>query len=253
MWMESCECIASEAEGLQIKASTLMWAMNHVAPQVFGENPIPRYLHGTEATILNCCDEHQTLMRSPYVQGGSTNLREQYVDEMPKSYGFNNLNSQHLFLADGTERRYFVLPEDYPLEQTTPPISLSAEHVSVKPKPSLAAQPAGLATSHCSKANSTVDYGSLSAHIRQAPPNEQDTSNMCKEMPLFDIYDEDHYCLNGMDEQLAKCFHKASENACSELLLKCFSKELKTEQTIACLYYALEQQQNDEKVAVYVL
>jgi hypothetical protein len=25
-------------------------AMNHVAPQVFGENPIPRHLHGTQAT-----------------------------------------------------------------------------------------------------------------------------------------------------------------------------------------------------------
>jgi lipopolysaccharide biosynthesis regulator YciM len=71
-------------------------------------------------------------------------------------------------------------------------------------------------------------------------------------MSVFDIYDEDHYCLNGMDEQLAKCFHKACENACSEQLLKCSSKKLKTEQTIACLYYALEQQQNDEKVAVYV-
>jgi hypothetical protein len=44
--------------------------MNHVAPQVFGENPIPRYLHGTEDTILNCRDEHQTLMRIPYVQRG---------------------------------------------------------------------------------------------------------------------------------------------------------------------------------------
>jgi hypothetical protein len=40
---------------------------------------------------LNCCDGHQTLVRSPYVQGGSTNLREQYIDEVPKSYGLKIL------------------------------------------------------------------------------------------------------------------------------------------------------------------
>jgi hypothetical protein len=43
--------------------------------------------------------------------------------EMPQQYGYHNLDSQNLFLADGTERRYFALPEDYPLEHATPPIS----------------------------------------------------------------------------------------------------------------------------------
>jgi hypothetical protein len=52
-----------------------------------------------------------------------------------------------VFLADGTEHNYFTLPADYPLEQATPPISPSAaEHVSVMPQPSIAAQAAGQAT-----------------------------------------------------------------------------------------------------------
>jgi hypothetical protein len=59
-------------------------------------------------------------------------------------------------------------------------------------------------------------------------------------MPVYDIYEEDNSCLNCMDEQLAKPFHKASENAFIEQLLTCFSKALKTGQTSGCLYYTID-------------
>ena len=43
----------------------------------------------------------------------------QVFGEMPQPYGFNNLVRQSIFLADGTEHSYYVLPENYPLEQAT--------------------------------------------------------------------------------------------------------------------------------------
>lgn len=151
------------------------------------------------------------------VLGGSTSFSEQNLDGRPQPYGFHNLNRQSVFLADGTEHSYFTLPADYPLEQATPTMSPSAaEHISVTPQSSVAAQAAGLAIVPSSKANNTVDSDSLFVHILQLPTTAQDTSNVCKEMHVYDIYEEDMSYLNGMDEHLAKPFHKASDNASSE-------------------------------------
>jgi len=191
------------------------------------------------------------------VHGGSTNLSEQYVDEVPKSYGFNDLISQSVILADGTERRYYVLSEDYPLNQVTPPMPSSAVgKVGVTAAQSVAAQAAGLPPVLCSKANITTGSGLLVPNLPQ-PAKVQDAAHLFKEPPVYDIYEEDNSCLNCMDEQLATPFHKASENASREQLLTCFSKAAKTEQTSACLNIVTDvldvtlekQQQDDEKRA----
>jgi hypothetical protein len=84
--------------------SEVLSAMNHVAPQVFGEMPdiAPSY-----------CSGNHNQIQSSHV----SKLSEQNLDGLPYRYGFDNLNSRSVFLADGTERRYFALPEEYPLER----------------------------------------------------------------------------------------------------------------------------------------
>jgi hypothetical protein len=100
------------------------------------------------------------------MQGESTNHPEHYANEVPQSYGFNNLISQSVSLADGTQRRYYALPEDYPLKQTSPPMSPSArEKVSVTAQPSVAAQ--------------------------AVPTAMQDASSVFKELSVYDVSEED--------------------------------------------------------------
>ena len=62
---------------------------------------------------------HPNPIQSSCVQGGS-NLSEQSLDGMPQSYGLHNLNRQSVFLGDGSEHSYFVLPEKYPLQRAVP-------------------------------------------------------------------------------------------------------------------------------------
>jgi len=188
----------------------------------------------------------------------SASVPLQVFAEMPQPYGLHNLNNQSLFLADGIERSYYALPEDYALEQVTPPMSSpTVEKVVVTAAQSVATQAASLAPILCSKANSTVGSESQLVHDVQLPTAVQDDPTVFKEMPVYDIYEEDNSCLNCMDEQLATPFHKASETASSEQILTCFNKAPETEQTSACLNIVTDvldvtlelQQQDDEKRA----
>jgi hypothetical protein len=121
-----------------------------------------------------------------------SNLSEQNLDGLPYHYGFDNLNSRSVSLADGTQRRYYVLPEDYPLKQTSPPMSLSArEKVSVMAQSSAAGHAASLATVPCSKANITASSESILIHNLQVPTTMQDGSSVFKEMAVYDVYEED--------------------------------------------------------------
>jgi hypothetical protein len=110
---------------------------------VFGEMPTPISWQGKHGIAPNDCTWPDNPIQSSFV----STISEQNLDGRPQLYGLHNLNRQSIFLADEIEHNYFTLPADYPLEQTTPPISPSvAEHVSVTPQPSVAAQAAGLAT-----------------------------------------------------------------------------------------------------------
>jgi len=141
-------------------------------------------------------------------------------DELPQSYGFHKLKRQSISLADGTERSYFTLPAEYPLEQASAPMSLSArEKVGVTAPPSVAAR---LAPVICYKADNTAGSESLLVNDVKPRKTMQDASSVFNEMPVYDIYEEDNSFLNCMDEQLATPFHNASENASSEQLLTFF-------------------------------
>ena len=113
--------------------------------------------------------------------------------EIPQSYGFHNLNSQSVFLADGTERDYFTPSADYPLEQATlQPMSHSVvEKVGVTALPSVAAQAADLAPVLYRNTKSTADSESLLVHDMQPPTAVQDDTNGLKEMHVSDVSDEE--------------------------------------------------------------
>jgi hypothetical protein len=81
---------------------------------MFDAMPTPR------SDVENYCYGHTTPVQSSCVHGESANLGEQPVDEVPESYGFNNLSSHSVFLADGTECIYYALPENFALERVVP-------------------------------------------------------------------------------------------------------------------------------------
>jgi hypothetical protein len=71
----------------------------------------------------------------------------------PPSVAAQAVNRQSVYLADGTKHNYFTLPADYPLEQSTPPVS-----------------------------NSTAE---------NVPTAIQDASSVFKEIAVYDVYEED--------------------------------------------------------------
>ena len=123
-----------------------------VAPKVFVDMPTPNSWNGTHVIAPECENYgygYPNQIQSSCVQGGRTNLSEQYLDGLPHHYGFDNLNRRSVFLADGTEHSYYALPADYPLELATQPLSSSAaEIVSVRAPPSVAAQAAEIGRAH---------------------------------------------------------------------------------------------------------
>jgi hypothetical protein len=193
------------------------------APQVLDEMPTP------QSGYENCYG-YPNQIQSSCVQGGSTNLSEQYLDELPHYYGFKNLKRQTVFLADGTERSFYALPEEYPLKQATLPMSPSArKNVGVTSSPSVTCLVPGI----CSKENKTTGE-SLLIHVAQPPTSVQDYPCGLKEMHVSDVSDE--------------------ETQNTEQLLKCVVKAPETEQTIAYLNYLtdVQQQHSVEKASVHV-
>jgi hypothetical protein len=147
------------------------------------------------------------------------------LDGLPYHYSFDNLNSPSVFLADGTGHRYYVLPEEYPLEQAPQPMSLSAmKHVGVKPQPSLAAQATGLAPVLSSKVDITADSESPLIPNLQLPKNVQDAPHVFKETPVYDIYEEEYTaCLNIMSDVrdfTLELHQQDDERACNCSVLK---------------------------------
>lgn len=106
--------------------------------------------------------------------------------EMRQSYGFNTLISQSVFLADGTERRYYALPEDYPLESSS-----VVGKVGVTAPPCVEEQATGLTPIICSKANITAGSESLLIPNLQWPMDVQDDPHVFKEAPVYDTYEEE--------------------------------------------------------------
>ena len=60
-----------------------------------------------------------------------SNLSEQNLDGKPQPYGFHNLNCHSVLLADGTERSYYALPQNYSIEQATSSTSPTIPKVEV--------------------------------------------------------------------------------------------------------------------------
>jgi hypothetical protein len=147
-------------------------------------------------------------------KGESTNLYEQYVDEVPKYYGFHNLNRQSVFRADGTEHSYFTLPADYPLDQDTTSVSSSSvEKGCVMAMSSVAAQTSGLAQVRCSQTTNAASSEPMLVHNLQLSTTMQFVSNMSKKMQVNDVCVE--YAtvdISGSDTELViVCVNKASD------------------------------------------
>jgi hypothetical protein len=95
-------------------------------------------------------------------------------------------------LADGTKLEYFALPEDYPLQQASPPISPSAEEkYGVTAPLSIAAQATGLSPVIFSEANNTAGSQPMLVHNLQLTVTAKDTLKVCKEIHVYDIYEEE--------------------------------------------------------------
>jgi hypothetical protein len=129
---------------------------------------------------------------SMYSSTATAPVAQEMFGEMPQSYSLHNLNSRSVFLVDGTEHRYYALPEEYPLEQAPQPMSHSAvQNVGVTVPLYVAAQVVGLAPVFYSKTNHTAGSGPMLVHNQQLPMTVQDVSSVFTKMPVYDVYEED--------------------------------------------------------------
>jgi hypothetical protein len=133
--------------------SSMSSATASIARHVYGEMPTPISGQGTQGIAPNYCSGHPKPIKNSCLRNVSTTPSWQNLDGMPQAYGFHNLNRQSVYLADGTKHNYFTLPPDYPLDQSTPPVS-----------------------------NSTAE------NVQTAI---QDASSVFKEIAVYDVYEED--------------------------------------------------------------
>ena len=222
------------------------------------------------------------------MQGGSTNLSEQNIDRMPQSYGFSNLNRRSLFLADGNQRSYYALPENYSLQCATsstspaiPTVEASDSYQSFTPP--MNEQNSEKQTHQGQDNHNILDMlaqvkaqlETISEKLRYAlVQNSRETISDCiekndaskpllagesikefREMPMYDDYDEGNISWPNEFISLPENTIERQKNDDKPPI----SKAAETGQTSACLShisdsldYTLEQQQDIEKASVKV-
>lgn len=72
------------------------------------------------APAVFCAVSSSTATSATIVSAAPPYVASQAFTEISQPYGFNNLNLQTVFRADGTEYKYFTLPANYPLERDVP-------------------------------------------------------------------------------------------------------------------------------------